>query len=40
MIAAILPAPAYVLARTAWAPTLVIWHADGGFTRLGGRSVR
>jgi len=26
---AIIPAPAYVLARAAWVPTLVIWHADG-----------
>jgi hypothetical protein len=33
---AILPAPTYVLARTAWIPTLVIWHADGRFTRLEG----
>ena len=31
-----LPAPAYVLARAAWIPTLVIWHADGRFTRLEG----
>jgi hypothetical protein len=33
---AIMPAPAYVLARTAWVPTLVIWNADGRFTRLEG----
>jgi hypothetical protein len=26
----------YVLARAAWIPTLVIWHADGRFTRLDG----
>jgi hypothetical protein len=31
-----LPAPAYVLARAAWIPTLEIWHADGCFTRLEG----
>ena len=31
-----LPAPAYVLARAAWIPTLVIWHADGRLTRLEG----
>jgi hypothetical protein len=30
------PAPTYVLARAAWDPTLVIWHADGRFTRLEG----
>jgi hypothetical protein len=35
---AILPAPTYVLARAAWIPTLVIWHADGRFTRLEGAS--
>src|SRR6187200_1395129 len=29
-----LPAPTYVLARAAWIPMLVIWHADGRFTRL------
>ena len=29
-------APAYVLARAAWIPTLVLWHADGRFTRLEG----
>ena len=29
-------APTYVLARAAWIPTLVIWHADGAFTRLEG----
>jgi hypothetical protein len=28
------PAPTYVLARAAWIPTLVVWHADGRFTRL------
>jgi hypothetical protein len=33
---AIMPAPTYVLARAAWIPTLVIWHAYGGFTRLEG----
>ena len=33
---AILPAPRYVLARAAWVPTLVIWHADGRLTRLEG----
>jgi hypothetical protein len=33
---AILPSPTYVLARAAWVPTLVIWHADGRFTRLEG----
>ena len=33
---AILSAPTYVLARAAWIQTLVIWHADGGFTRLEG----
>jgi hypothetical protein len=32
----LLPAPAYVLARAAWIPTLVIWHANGRFTRLEG----
>jgi hypothetical protein len=32
----IIPAPAYVLARAAWIPTLVTWHADGCFTRLEG----
>lgn len=32
----LLPAPAYSLARAAWIPTLVIWHADGRFTRLEG----
>jgi hypothetical protein len=30
------PAPAYVPARAAWVPTLVIWHGDGRFTRLEG----
>ena len=33
---AIIPAPAYVLARAAWIPTFVIWHADGGFACLDG----
>jgi hypothetical protein len=33
---AIMPAPAYILARPAWIPILVIWHADGRFTRLEG----
>jgi hypothetical protein len=33
---AIMPAPAYVLARAASIPTLVIWHADGRFTRREG----
>jgi hypothetical protein len=33
---AILPGPAYSLARAACVPTLVIWHADGRFTRLEG----
>jgi hypothetical protein len=33
-----IPAPAYVLARAAWIPTLVIWHADGRFTRLEGEA--
>jgi hypothetical protein len=28
------PAPAYILARAAWIPTLVIWHADGRFKRV------
>ena len=32
----LIPAPTYVLARAAWIPTLVIWHADGRFTRLEG----
>jgi hypothetical protein len=32
----IIPAPAYALARAAWIPTVVIWHADGRFTRLEG----
>jgi hypothetical protein len=31
-----LPAATYNLARAAWVPTLVIWHADGRFTRLEG----
>ena len=31
-----LPAPTYVLARAAWILTLVIWRADGRFTRLEG----
>ena len=33
---AILPTSAYVPARAAWVPTLVIWHADDRFTRLEG----
>jgi hypothetical protein len=33
---ALMPAPAHVLARAARIPTLVIWHADGRFTRLEG----
>ena len=33
---AIIPAPSYVLARAAWILTLVIWHADGRFTRVKG----
>jgi hypothetical protein len=33
---ALIPAPTYVLARTAWIPMLVLWHADGRFTRLEG----
>ena len=33
-VTAILPDPTYVLARAAWIPTLVIWHADGRFTLL------
>ena len=33
---AIMPAPAYVLGRAAWVPTLVIWHANDRFTRLEG----
>jgi hypothetical protein len=32
---AILPVPAYALARAAWIP-LVLCHADGRFTRLEG----
>jgi hypothetical protein len=35
-MSAVLPAPTHVLARAAWVPTLVIWHADGRFTRLEG----
>jgi hypothetical protein len=31
---AIIPARVYSLPRAAWVPTLVIWHADGRFTRL------
>ena len=31
-----MPAPADVLARAAWIPTLVFWHADGRFTGLEG----
>jgi hypothetical protein len=26
---AIMPAPTYILARAAWIPALVIWHAAG-----------
>jgi hypothetical protein len=37
---AIMPAPTYALARGAWIPTLVIWHADGRFTRLEGGPMR
>ena len=33
---AIMPAPTYVLARAAWIPSFVIWHADGRFTRIEG----
>jgi hypothetical protein len=33
-VIAIPPAPTYVRARAAWIATLVIWHADGRFTRL------
>ena len=33
-VTAIIPAPAQVLARAAWVPTLVVWHADGRFIRL------
>ena len=35
---AIIPAPTYILARAAWIPTLVIWHAAGRFTRLEGEA--
>ena len=36
-----MPAPAYVLGRAAWIiPMLVIWHADGHFTRLEGAPCR
>jgi hypothetical protein len=35
---AIIPAPVYSLPRAAWIPTLVIWHADGHFTRLEGEA--
>jgi hypothetical protein len=35
-VTAIMPARTYVLARAAWIPTLVLWHADGRFTRLEG----
>ncbi len=31
---AIIPAPMYSLPCAAWIPTLVIWYADGRFTRL------
>lgn len=34
----VLPVPTYVLARAAWIPTPVIWHADARFTRLAGAS--
>jgi hypothetical protein len=37
-VTAILPAPAYVLARAAGIPTRVIWHADGRITRLEGEA--
>jgi hypothetical protein len=33
---AIIPAPVYSLPRATWIPTLVIWRADGRFTRLEG----
>jgi hypothetical protein len=33
------PAPAYILARAAWVPTLVIWQADGRFSRLGNANL-
>ena len=33
---ALLPVRAFVLALGAWIPTLVLWHADGRFTRLEG----
>jgi hypothetical protein len=32
----LIPAPAYALARAAWIPTLVSWHADGRFRRVEG----
>jgi hypothetical protein len=32
----LLPAPAYVLARAACVPTLVIWHVDGRFMGVEG----
>jgi len=32
-VIAIIPGPTYVLARAAWIPTVVIWHADGRFGR-------
>jgi hypothetical protein len=35
-VTAIIPSPTYVLARAARIPTLVLWHADGRFTRLEG----
>src|SRR4029434_1416517 len=35
---AIIPAPTYILARAAWIPTLVIWHADRRFTQLEGEA--
>ena len=36
-----MPAPTCVLARAAWMiPTLVLWHANGRFTRVEEGSVR
>ena len=35
-MSAILPASAYVLADAACIPMLVLWHADGRFTRVEG----
>jgi len=37
-VTTIMPAPTYVLARAAWIPTLVIWHADGRLTRIEGEA--